>query len=196
MRIVVEPSCLVGLVTSSIEVYPNETTGLLAGRLARRLIRGRPMKCLVLSAAQPVQTAKRTRNGVDPKGNQAAYTRVRSSINALGYQLVGGYHSHPNFHSRLSKSDLAWCKEEVEELRQLELFPRADHYWLEVVVKIDKQSYVRHQLRQASLWESAVAIGGLVKINTETGYHITLRGHYLDTRTFRALPFRLSFSRN
>ncbi len=194
-RIVVDPSCLLGILTSCIEVYPNEVTGLLAGRMARRIVKGRLGSCTVLSAAQPVQTAKRARNGVDPKDNGAAYTRARTSIGATGFQLIGGYHSHPNSHTRLSKSDLEWCRGEMEELKQLELFHTPSH-WLELVIRIEKQLYVRQQARQLVLWETPSALSGVVKIDTETGYHITMRGYYFDTGAFRRVPFKLSYSRN
>ncbi len=181
------------MLTSSIEVYPNETTGLLAGRIGRRTFRGRQRTCLVLSAAQPVQTARRRWSEVNPKGNQAAYLRARGSIGALGFRLVGGYHSHPNWHTRLSKSDREWCKGEVEERRQMELFPFTNR-WLEVIVRIDKHLYSKRQSRQISLWETPSTLEGLVKISDTTGYHVTLRGHYFDASTFERVPFRLFYA--
>lgn len=195
MEFVIEPSCLFGIVTSCIEVYPNETAGFLIGDRARRKIGTETISCVSLTVAYPVQTAERARSHVHPKMNFAAYNRARNTIDSLGFVLVGGYHSHPDYNSaKLSKSDLEWFQEEVKELKKNEISLLGEK-WLEIVVKINKRDYSSEHYRETLLRETENTIAGVVKIDVNTGYSITMRGYWIDSSSLSKLPANLHYAR-
>lgn len=195
MEFVIEPSCLFGIVTSCIEVYPNETAGFLIGERARRKIGGEVISCISLTVAYPVQTAERTRSHVHPKMNFSAYNRTRNTIDSLGFELVGGYHSHPDYHStKLSKSDMEWFAEEAKELKKNEISLLAKK-WLEIIVKINKRDYESNHYRETLLRETENTIAGVVKIDSNTGYSIVMRGYWIDSKSFVKISANLHYAR-
>ena len=130
------------LIASAIEVYPRETTGLLIGKIAKRRIKKRNPKMVILQAAYPIQTAGRKTDEVNPLKNKGAFLRAFSSIAVIpGFHIVGEYHSHPDELAELSDDDIGYIAGRFDDIyRRGELLLEPSR-WLEIVIRTVKRNY-------------------------------------------------------
>ncbi|MCW4011282.1 MAG: hypothetical protein NWF05_11815 [Candidatus Bathyarchaeota archaeon] len=92
-----------------------------------------------LDVAYPVQTGESGKSSWSP-GNQAAYNRIKDTINSMNFQIIGEYHSHINGTPELSKDDKEFIKEEADSFRKNGVEIRN---WLEMILKIESKKYTR-----------------------------------------------------
>lgn len=131
--VILEPYAFSSVLVSAIEVYSRESLGFLIGHRDRQFVGGRMTDCLSVRACYPMQSAARGRTMVG-FGNLAARKRAVDTVRAVGFELVGGFHSHPNCSPRLSKEDIDTIREELEE----EYCKIGLKEWLEIVVAVEK----------------------------------------------------------
>ncbi len=179
--VVIDPPCVIGLVTSAIEAYNRETSGFLIGAERARKIRRRPRTVAVLKAAYPIQTAVRKVNWV-ANGNGRAFERARTSVeNAYaGLDLVGGYHSHTgdDAHASLSALDLDYIEDEFQAFNRGRSEGVRDR-WLEVVLAIRRRKYVRLQETGWTLRRYPRKLGAKVVLRPNLSYDITIGGYWI-----------------
>ena len=133
------------MVASAIEVYPRETNGLLIGRTTPRKIKRRVENMLTARIAYSFQTDERMPTSVS-HGNISALNRLITTMDVLGKNIIGGYHSHPHPRDNiiLTGSDIEFIEEEMKRLRDFERFKKMER-WLEVVMSIRKREYMYPQ---------------------------------------------------
>lgn len=170
--IFVDPACFHSLVTSAVEVYNRETTGLLVGAERFRTVRGRRRRVVALEAAYPFQTAARKVTWVEP-GNHAAAHRARSSTHTLGFRILGEYHSHTNNEQGLSRADVEYAAEALRRMNGT-----APGQWLELVLGVRRRMSARAR-EPGVRWR---ARGGKVACTVtmgRDGFEITFAGYWL-----------------
>jgi len=117
--VVIRKQAFVPMVVSCIEVYKKEALGLLLGRASGDEY--------VVTDAVPYQSAKRDYEyvSISPKKEN----RVNNVLKFISSsRLVGDFHSHPDWHARLSRHD------------KKELFEAGNHFVsITIVVKASKQ---------------------------------------------------------
>jgi proteasome lid subunit RPN8/RPN11 len=140
-KIFVTRNCFINLVTSTLEVSPRETTGLLIGKIAKRKIQKKNFKMVILEAAYPIQTAKRRSGDVFPLKNKSAFLRAFNSVVSIpSFHVVGEYHSHPDV-AELSDDDLLYVRDRFDDIyKQGELLLEPSR-WLEIVIRRTEKNY-------------------------------------------------------
>src|SRR6185503_13845852 len=88
----------------AFEALPNETIGLLAGRVLRDE-RGPYTLVLAAQGARPDEIDA-TPSHVHISANGHADVRSRLEASAYGLDIIGWYHSHPRFPARFSSVDV------------------------------------------------------------------------------------------
>jgi proteasome lid subunit RPN8/RPN11 len=86
------------------EAVPNETFGLLAGRVLRDE-RG-PYTLVLTAAGARVNEVEATPSHVRISASGQAAVRRRLETSAYGLDIIGWYHSHPRFPARFSSIDI------------------------------------------------------------------------------------------
>jgi len=175
--VMIDPECFFSMIFSSIEVYNRETTGFLMGNVRRRIIHGEMENIVACEMAFPLQTATRKPTSVT-KGNLRAFERTRALIPSLGLFLVGEYHSHPNTDACLTKEDIDYIKDMMEQI-----YKRGENlikkYWLELVISIKRKRYKSHQEVGWSWSDYNKKARCVVKIEPYSGYDLTIGGYWL-----------------
>ncbi len=180
---ILEAGCFSALVISAVEVYSKETTGLLIGKRDRRFIRGKLTDCVVIQGAYPLQTAKRGFTSV-MIGNTRAFRRARRTLNYLGFETIGEYHSHPGRYARLTIEDEDYIRDQINEINKEEL-KLLEKQWLELIVGIVKKKYKKEQKRgwfpkKRRLKRRTKRIAGILKTTPRIGYDIEILGYWID----------------
>ena len=179
--VVIERSCLVGLVTSAVEAYNRETNGFLVGNRGTRSLRQRPRDVTVLRAAYPLQTEDRKPNWVT-HGNEKAFKRARGAIENLdvGYTVLGGFHSHTGTDgaASLSRTDLEYVKDELRRLSRDRPADRAQ--WLEVVVALKRRDWARAHEVGLTTRRYRRKLGATVALDPNHGYNMTIGGFWVE----------------
>lgn len=184
--VVLEAGCFSALVISAVEVYSKETTGLLIGKPDRRFIRGKLTNCAVVQGAYPLQTAWRGFTSV-MIGNLRAFRRARKTLDYLGFELIGEYHSHPGSSARISLDDEDYIRDQMTE-RVKEELKHVKKRWLELIVGIKKLSYKRdHKMgwfpKKRPRTQRARKIAGVLKTAPKRGYDIEIMGYWIDLKS-------------
>jgi proteasome lid subunit RPN8/RPN11 len=133
MPVVLEPYAFSSLLMATIEIPSRESIGFLIGHLDRQFIKGRMGECVSVNACYPVQSAFRGRIQVG-FSNLAARHRVEETVKAVGFGIVGGFHSHPTGSSKLSDEDAEVVFEELNETSAKANLSK----WIEIVVGVKR----------------------------------------------------------
>jgi len=113
--VVLEPYAFSSLLMAAVEVHGRESLGFLIGHADRQFIGGRMTDCVSVNACYPVQTAVRGRTRVGFE-NLAARKRAEDTVRAVGFDIIGGFHSHPNGAPKVSREDVDVILEELESV--------------------------------------------------------------------------------
>ncbi len=188
--VILEPYAFSSLMMSAIEVHDRESMGLLIGHKDRQFVQGKVEKCIAIQASYPIQTADRKRSTVG-YGNFAARKRIDGTLNAVGFKIVGGYHSHPNAGTSLSEDDISFIKNEFEEGYS----KTGLDSWLEVVIgvrrlkrpersKYLKQLYFNGRVPDPGFhpWNTTPEIGGDLIIDSGKVYRVEMKGYWLEEK--------------
>jgi len=173
------------LVASSLETPYKEVGGFLIGKKEKRFIKGKRRTCLTIDSVYPVMTSKSDKNSWNP-GNLAAYNRIIDTINALGLNIVGEYHSHIEGLAALSKEDKEYIIEEVKDFKKKGMKIKN---WIEIVLNINEKEYENKQTQKSS----CTYLKNKIKYNLKgikdpyIGYEITIATYALsvDDLTFQ-----------
>ncbi len=193
--VILEAGCFSALIISAVEVYSKETTGLLIGKGDRRFVRGKLTDCVVVQGAYPLQTAWRGFTSA-MIGNRRAFRRARTTLDQFGYDLIGEYHSHPKSTAVLTFYDEDYIRDQLSERDKKEL-KSAKESWLELIVGIKKKKYKTKQkpgwypIRQPRSHRTR-KIAGVLKTTKSIGYHIEIRGYWIDLET--SVPIDVYYS--
>ncbi|MCW4045484.1 MAG: hypothetical protein NWE94_08220 [Candidatus Bathyarchaeota archaeon] len=148
------------LLLSSVEVYKRECHGILLGfKTTRRII---------VEYAIPFQTAERKFNEVIP--NWKKELKVKTVLpNLVHLQILGGFHSHPQFgkkrgEAKLSSTDKSYLEEGN----------------IEIVIAINDE-------KKTCPWaETGNGLAGTIG-----GYHIALAGFYKRAKDQKIANYRI-----
>lgn len=184
--VMLDPGCFSSLILSAVEVYSKETTGLLVGKHDKRFIKGRLTPCVVVQGAYPLQTAWRGFTSV-MVGNKRAFGRARRTLDNLGFELLGEYHSHPGASARLTKYDLDYIRDQLSE-RDKKTLKLEKKHWLELIIGIKTRSYTKehdlgwfpHRRRRK---HKKRMVAGILKNSKKGGYYIEVIGYWVDHDT-------------
>jgi proteasome lid subunit RPN8/RPN11 len=181
--VILEAGCFTALVISAVEVYSKETTGFLIGKRDRRFIRGRLTDCVVVQGAYPLQTSQKGFTTV-MIGNTRAFRRARRTINHLGIELIGEYHSHPGESARLTIEDEDYIRDQLNDIRKREL-KLLEKHWLELIVGITKKIYKTEQKmgwfpKKRPSGQRTKKIAGTLKTTPKRGYDLEIMGYWID----------------
>lgn len=164
-NVYLDPKCLASsLIPSAIEEYHKETSGYLIGS------NGKIAKKLKVISAYPIQTDIKKRTFV-VHGNESAVKRVSRVMETMKMRLVGGFHTHPLGPNKLSKTDIDFVLNKIEEHSLPE--------WLELILSIKKRDYKTEQKIGWSIKEWENKLGMNIKTGPWTGYNITLSGYWI-----------------
>jgi proteasome lid subunit RPN8/RPN11 len=141
--VVLEPYAFSSLLMAAVEVHSRESLGFLIGNADRQFVGGRMTECVCVNACYPVQTAVRGRTGVG-FDNLAARKRAEDTVRAVGFDIVGGFHSHPNGSPKLSQEDVVVVLDELESVYS----KMGLSQWIEIVVGVKR---IKHPRRSVSL---------------------------------------------
>jgi len=183
--IVLEPYAFSSLVMAAIEIHGKESLGFLIGHKDRQFVEGRVTDCISVHAAYPVQSADRRRTMVG-FGNLAARKRAEETIRAVGFEIIGGFHSHPNGSARLSAGDNDVILEELDTV-----YSKVGlNQWLEIVIGVRKITRPRSSLGLRKLfrrgkvpspgfypWDVGPEIAGDVLITPKMAFRIKMSGY-------------------
>jgi hypothetical protein len=175
--VMIDPDCFYCLVLSTIEVFNRETTGFLMGNYRKRTINGEKRNIVACEVAYPLQTAYRNPTSVT-KGNERAFERVRATIPSMNLFLLGEYHSHPFTDASLTRDDMDYIKDRLEQIygKKENLIK---NYWLELVISINKKIYKKPHEIGWSWRDYPQKAKCNVKINPYLGYDLTFGGYWV-----------------
>jgi len=191
--VVLEPYAFSSLLMAAIEIHGRESLGFLIGHKDRQFIDGRVTDCVSVHAAYPVQSADRGRTMVG-FGNLAARKRAEDTIRAVGFEIIGGYHSHPNGSARPSRGDLGVIFEELDTVySKIELSS-----WLEIVIGVQRINRPKASLHLKKLfrrgnvpspgfypWNVEPEIAGDVLITPDMAFRIKMGGYWFENEEAR-----------
>jgi hypothetical protein len=183
--VLIDPRCLFALITSSLEVFNRETTGLLIGNQRERRVNGQKKRVIVLEAAYPFQTAKRHPTWVDI-GNFTAFERARASLHSLEFPMVGEFHSHPNRPVSLTEADVCYIRERAKEIYQ-KGNKMLNHHWLEVIISVKRRFYQHPQKVGWSLRMTKKRLTCIIKVNPYVGYRVVIGGFWININNGKKL---------
>lgn len=184
--VVLEPFAFSSLLMSAIEVHDRESLGFLIGHHDRQFINGRMTDCISVHAAYPVQSADRGRTMVG-FGNLAARKRAEDTVRAVGFEILGGFHSHPDGSPRLSREDIDVILDELEAVYSKVGLSN----WLEIVIGVKRICRPRSSLSLKKLfqrgktpkpgfypWNVESEIAGDVLITPKTAFRVRTSGYW------------------
>lgn len=163
-NVYIDPYCLMNsLMPSAIEIYNRETNGFIMGS------NGKSSKTRIMSA-YPIQTDKKKPTFVY-HGNLSAISRLNSLMNSLNVKMLGGFHTHPMGPNRLSRDDVEFINEKIDEHNLKE--------WLELLMSVHKRTYTTPHKTGMTITEFGSKIRVVMKTSPYDGYFITLSGFWL-----------------
>jgi proteasome lid subunit RPN8/RPN11 len=183
--VVLEPYAFSSLLMSAIEIHGQESMGLLIGHKDRQFIQDKVVECLSVQTSYPIQSAERGRSTVG-YGNFAARKRLDSTVNAVGFVIVGGFHSHPNSGTALSKADKEFIFDEFNEIYSMTELDA----WLEIVIGVrkikrpEKSKFLKKHYRGKEPspgfypWNVTPEIIGDLLTDTGTVFRVELKGYW------------------
>jgi proteasome lid subunit RPN8/RPN11 len=183
--VVLEPYAFSSLLMSAIEIHGSESMGLLIGHPDRQFIQGRVVECLAVRASYPIQSAQRGRSTVG-YGNFAARKRLDSTVSAVGFAIVGGFHSHPNSGTALSTADKEFIFDELKEVYS----KIGGETWLEIVMGVrrikrpEKSKFLKKHYKGKKPnpgfypWNVTPEIVGDLLTDTGTVFRVELKGYW------------------
>ncbi|MEM0342769.1 MAG: Mov34/MPN/PAD-1 family protein [Thermoplasmata archaeon] len=188
LPVVLEPYAFSSILVSAIEVHSRESLGFLIGHVDRQFIGGKMTDCLSVHASYPVQSAERGRCMVG-FGNIAARQRAMGTVRAVGFELIGGFHSHTEGAPRLSDEDIdAILEEMVEDYSKMGL-----KKWLEIVVGVEriKKTLALSRLRRRLVKHTNSEVGffpgntepwvvGDIMVNPKLAYRVRMAAYVFD----------------
>ena len=164
-NVFIDPKCIAtSIIPSALEEYHKEVSGYLIGSngsLARKL---------KVISAYPMQTDKKRPTWVQ-HGNISAVERVDGVMKSLNIKLVGGFHSHPLGPNRLSRSDIDFIHDKLDE--------HSLKAWLEVIVSVKRKDYSTVHKPGYYFREYQKKLGMTIKTSPWTGYDVTLSGFWV-----------------
>ncbi|MDD1773347.1 MAG: Mov34/MPN/PAD-1 family protein [Methanomassiliicoccales archaeon] len=185
--VVLEQYAFSSLLMSAIEIHGRESMGLLIGHKDRQFVQGKVVECLAIQASYPIQSAERGRSMVG-YGNFAARKRLNSTVNAVGFVIVGGFHSHPNSGTALSKADKEFIFDEFNEVySKTEL-----DAWLEVIIGVtkikrpEKSKFLKKHYKKKNPnpgfypWNVTPEIIGDLLTDTGAVFRVELKGYWFN----------------
>lgn len=191
--VVLEPYAFSSLIMAAIEIHGRESLGFLIGHGDRKFIDGKVADCISVHAAYPVQSADRGRTMVG-FGNLAARKRAEDTIRAVGFEIIGGFHSHPNGSARLSRGDIGVIFEELETVYSRVGVSR----WFEIVVGVQRINRPKASLHLKKFfrrgktpspgfypWNVEPGIAGDVLITPDTAFRIKMSGYWFANEEVR-----------
>lgn len=183
--VVLEPYAFSSLLMSAIEIHGCESMGLLIGHKDRQFIQGKVVECLSIQASYPIQSAERGRSMVG-YGNFAARKRLDSTVNAVGFVIVGGFHSHPNTGTTVTKADKEFIFEEFNEV-----YSRTGLVeWLEIIIGVrkikrpEKSKFLKKHYKAGDLkpgfypWNVTPEIVGDLMTDARTVFRAEMKGYW------------------
>lgn len=167
------------LITSAIEVYNRETSGVLLGKNTAKEIKYERKKVLAVKEVYPFQTEKRKPSEVI-HGNVEAFKRVLRTINSFEAEIVGGYHSHPHPYIpiRLSSADVDSIKDDIEAMVKVG-HERVASGWLEILLSIKRKEYAKPSGREWYICDYIKKVRCYVRTHEKTGYDILISAYWV-----------------
>jgi len=160
----IESRCLMtSLIPSVLEEYNKEVSGYLIGSNGN----SRRMKIV---SAYSLQTDNRKPTWVE-HGNLSAVKRVTDVMSTMRMSLVGGFHTHPEGPSKLSRSDIDFIEEKMEE--------HSLPHWFELITSVKKKDYSEPHRTGWKMREHINKIGLIIKPTPWTGFDVTLSGFWI-----------------
>jgi proteasome lid subunit RPN8/RPN11 len=184
--VIIDPGGFSSLILSAVEVYSKETTGLLVGKHDKKFVKGRLTPCVVVQGAYPLQTAWRGFTSV-MVGNKRAFVRARRTLDNLGFELLGEYHSHPGASARLTSYDVDYIRDQLSE-RDKKTLKLEKKQWLELIIGIKSRTYTKeHELGWFPLRKRRKQrkrmVAGILKNSRKGGYYIEIIGYWVNQDT-------------
>ena len=142
-KVYVTENCLASLIASCLEIPHKETGGFLIGKEGKRFVMGERIDCLTLDAAYPIRTSKSGKGFWQP-ANLRAYKRIIGTIRAMGFNIVGEYHSHVENVAELSDDDKEFIEQKVKDLSIDQVGITS---WIEMVLNIEPKTYSRKPIQ-------------------------------------------------
>jgi proteasome lid subunit RPN8/RPN11 len=167
------------LVTSAIEVYNRETSGVILGKNIAKEIKYERSKVLSIKEVYPFQTEKRKPSEV-VHGNVEAFKRVLRTIDSFEAEIVGGYHSHPYPYGpvRLSRGDIKSIKEDIQAMLKVGHKRVADG-WLEILLSIKRKDYAKRSGREWYICDYIKKLRCYVRTHEKMGYDILVSAYWV-----------------
>jgi proteasome lid subunit RPN8/RPN11 len=164
-NVYIDPRCLaMSLIPAALEEYHKEVSGYLIGSNGRNAGR------LKVVSAYSLQSDIKKRTWVE-HGNASAVKRVNKVLKTMNMHLVGGFHTHPLGPSRLSKSDIDFIRDKLEE--------HSLPSWLELIVSVKKKDYQTKHNPGWYLRHFPNKIGLTIKTSPWTGFDVFLSGYWI-----------------
>ena len=155
--------CLkMGLIPTVLEIYSRETNGFLIGTKNDRKMR--------VISAYTMQTDNKKPTYVT-HGNISALRRLYGVMDVMNWNVVGGFHSHPDGPNKLSWDDKHYIKEKMEENGLKE--------WLEILLSVRKRDYIRSQKNKWIIYKNGKKIDMKIITDNYTGFDVTISGYWL-----------------
>lgn len=199
--VALEPTAFSSLLMSAIEVHSRESLGFLLGGRGKHFIDGRMVECLSVGSAYPLQSADRRRTNVG-FGSLTARRRAEMTVRAVGFDLVGGFHSHTDGSDHLSEEDEEAILGDLDEFYS----GHGMREWLEVVVGVKRIKRPRAATKLAKLfklgkvpepgfypWNVQPQVVGDLVADTDLIYRVRMAGYLLTVEDVREV--RLCYSR-
>ncbi len=199
--VALEPTAFSSMLMSAIEVHSRESLGFLIGARGKHFIDGHMVECLSVGTAYPLQSADRRRTNVG-FGSLTARRRVETTVRAVGFDIVGGFHSHTDGSDNLSAEDEEAILGDLDEFYS----KLGMGEWLEVVVGVKRIKRPRAATKLARLFKLGKApepgfypwnvqpqvVGDLVAAK-DLIYRVRMAGYLLEGEDVREV--RLCYSR-
>lgn len=163
-----EFGCFASVLSSVIESYPRETGGFIGGEDTGKKIS--------LRMSPPLLSAIRKKDSVEFRDSKR-YEEAKKIIDALGLNVIGGFHSHPNYPPIISDEDLLHGSMENMVALYDPDTPLLER-WLELVVSVKRRRYRKNFSPCADVDDSSKKITGKIKIG-KAGYEFEMVGYWV-----------------
>jgi proteasome lid subunit RPN8/RPN11 len=186
LPVIIEMPCFFTIAASCMEVFNRETSGFLLGKERYRRLQKNLTKAMVLEVACPLQTAHRKPSEVEP-GNIRAHERVKKALKSMEYEIIGEYHSHPNYIAKPSKYDIEYAEDRETRLKLRGAQLRGGEP-LELIVAISRRSYESPHKIGWTFHDYSKKAGAVFVLYEYIGYKITLGAYWLKRFRGRLRP--------
>lgn len=164
-NVYIDPKCLAtSIVPAALEEYHKEVSGYLIGS------NGSKARELKIVSAYSLQTDNKNPTWVE-HGNFSAVERVEGLMKTMNIKLVGGFHSHPDGPNKLSRSDIDFVTEKLEE--------HSLASWLELIVSVKRKEYTSKQRVGWLVREHLKKLSLRIRTSPSEGFDLTLSGFWV-----------------